>query len=81
MSDPVAVLVSVIVLPSASATTPASVVLTNGSPVETGDGTLAGGTLAVANSGNSVIATLTFPSLTGTAQFAWSLQRLVPPAA
>ena len=59
----------------------AAVVLTNGSPVETGDGTLAGGTLAVANSGNSVIATLTFTSLTGTAQFAWSLQRLVPPAA
>lgn len=57
-----------------------AVVVTAISPTEGGGaGPLAAGTMAVTVSGNDVQVTLLYPSLAGTAYFAWSLQRLVPP--
>lgn len=58
-----------------------AVVTTNGSPVENGTSSLALGTMGISASGNDVIVTLLFPSLTGTAYYQWVFTRLVPPVA
>lgn len=55
-----------------------AVVQTNTTPIENGSGTLASGTLAVTASGNDVIVTLLYPSLAGTAYYAWTFQPNFP---
>ena len=53
--------------------------LSQAGPLCVGSGALASGTVTATAVGNTIAVRLTFPSLNGTAYYAWSHKPLVPP--
>lgn len=53
--------------------------VTQGTAAENGSGALASGTVTATAVGNTIAVRLTFPSLNGTAYYAWSHKPLIPP--